>query len=352
MTPTLDLLESLRVKVKAAGIDLFGVTSAEPLPVQDGFRHQQPRDLLPTAQSVVAAGYCIYYEPRIVAPEPGKPRGRFTAYGSRVFEQMERFCTDVISGCLRDRGFAAVAAPRIPIKPAIVRAGLGKYGRHSVVVTEELGSMVMFACVVTDAPLESGNAPIHETQCPRNCTLCIDACPTGAITGPYEIDRARCITNWLWGTYAPADLRVKQENRLFGCAECLKACPKNKHVRPRGEYPIPTDGVNDSPELIPLLTGDLEYFKQVIPTFPMRAGIDNIRGNAVIALGNIGDPAAAEGLGATLAHAKPQLRAYSAWALGRIATDKARGMINAARARESDPMVIAEMDNALSQDFT
>ncbi len=346
--PDSSLLEELRETTAKAGIDLIGATSAEPLPSLGQFRHKQPREILSSARSVIAAGYCILYEPRIIESRPGKPRGRFTAYGSRVFEQMEGFCADAVRGFLRDRGFAAAKAALIPIKPAIVRAGLGKYGKHSVVITPELGSMVMFACVVTDAPLDCAEAPIRETGCPPKCRLCIDACPTGAITGPCTVDVSRCITEWLWGTYAPPDLRAKQDTRLFGCAECVQACPRNSRIRPRGKYPVPTDDIDDSPELIPLLGGDMDYYKRVIPTFPMRAGIDAIRGNAVIALGNIGDPAAVEGLGVTLGHSKAQLRAYSAWALGRIGTAGARGMIKDALARESDPMVIGEMETALS----
>ena len=346
--PNSSQLEVLRETSAKAGIDLIGVTSAEPLPSQGKFRHKQPREILPGARSVIAAGYCILYEPRIIESRPGTPRGKFTAYGSRVFEQMEGFCADTVRGFLRDRGFTAAKAALLPIKPAIIRAGLGKYGKHSVVVTPELGSMVMFACVVTDAPFDFVDAPIRETGCPPNCRICIDACPTGAITGPCTVDISRCITDWLWGSYAPPDLRNKQETRLFGCAECVQACPKNARIRPRGKYPVPTDDVDDSPELIPLLDGDMAYFKRVIPSFPMRAGIDAIRGNAIIALGNIGDPAAVEGLGGTLRHSMARLRAYSAWALGRIGTAGARRMVEAALARESDPMAIGEMEAALS----
>jgi epoxyqueuosine reductase len=346
MSTSSSLMEDFQKAVQEAGIDLVGATTAEPLPSR-GYAHQQPKEYLSGARSVVIAGYCSSYEPRITSSEPGKPRGRFAAYGSRVFDQMERFCMDTMAGFLQSRGFSSIEAPRIPIKPAVVRAGLGGYGKHSVVVTPMLGSMVMFACVVTDAPLHSGDEPLYESKCPEKCTLCIDACPTGAITAPFAIDPSKCVTEWLWGTFAPVELRAKQENRLFGCAECLFACPRNTRVRPRCEYPITTDEVDDSPELIPLLTGDAEYYRRIIPTFPMRAGIDSIRGNAIIALGNIGDPMAVEGLRQTLRHEKTQLRAYSAWALGRIGTPDARAIVEAARAAETDPAAAAEMERAL-----
>jgi epoxyqueuosine reductase len=345
---TTELTEGLREAARVAGIDLIGVTSAEPFELREEWAHDQPRELLPGARSVVVAGFCTLYEPRPVASEPGRPRGRFTAFGSRIFEQMERHCMDIVGGYLRDRGYAAVDAPEIAIKPAVVRAGMGRYGKHAVVITPELGSMVMFACVVTDAPLAVDDAPVYEETCPKGCRRCVDACPTRALTGAYTVDRSRCITNWLWGAFAPAELRVQQQNRLFGCAECLLACPRNARVLPRASHPVPTDTVNDSPELIPLAAGDRDYYERSIPTFPRRVGLDAMRGSAIVALGNIGDPVAVEELGATLRLEDTRLRAYSAWALGRLATERSRVLLEAARASERDPMVAAEIEAAVA----
>jgi epoxyqueuosine reductase len=344
-----ELSAGLRQAVAAAGIDLVGVTSAEPLALREDWNHGQPRELLAGAQSVVVAGFCTRYEPRTVASQPGTPRGRFPVYGSRVFEQMERHCWDVVGGFLRERGYAAVEAPDIAIKPAAVRAGLGRYGKHAVVVTPEFGSMVMFACVVTDAPLPQNDATVYEGTCPEGCRRCIEACPTGALTDSYELDRSRCITGWLWGDFIPAALRTHQQNRLFGCGECLFACPRNAHVGTRTEYPVPTDTVDDGPELIPLATGDRVFYDRVVPTFPRRAGFDVMRGNAIVALGNVGDPVAVEALGSALMDESPRHRAYSAWALGSIATTRSRALLEAAALSEQDASVAAEIAAALGK---
>jgi epoxyqueuosine reductase len=317
-----ELLGGLREAVLGAGIDLVGVTSAEPLAVddEDWWGHDQPRDLLPEARSVVLAGFCIKYEPRVVPSEPGVPRGRFTPGGSRVFAQMERHCWDVIGAYLRAGGYTAVEAPRIPIKPAIVRSGLGSYGKHGVTITKELGSMLMWGAVVTDAPLAdpSEERPIRAPICPDACRACVDACPTGALPGDYTLDRSKCITNWLWGAYAPADLREHQQDRMFGCGECLAACPANRQVATRTRYPVPVDGVDDCPELLPLVAGDMDYYDRVMPTFPRRAGPDTIRGNAIVALGNNGDPAGQEALENAFRDENGQNLEYASWALARI----------------------------------
>ena len=164
-----------------------------------------------------------------------------------------------------------------------------------------------------------------------------------------KVKRAKCITNWLWGTFVPANLREKQGDRLFGCAECLKACPKNKEIKLRVEYPVALEVVSDSPELIPLATADAEYFRKVVPSFPRWAGKEPIRGNVIIALGNIADPAAIGALEETLQYPKPQVRAYSAWALGKIGEKEAKEALKRALSKEEKPKVIKEIKDALGR---
>jgi epoxyqueuosine reductase len=345
------LLAGLRDAAERAGIELLGVTSAEPFAYEDDWwGHDQPRDLLPGARSVVVAGFRARYEPRTVPAEPGAPRGRFTPFGSRVFSQMEAHCWSVVGGYLRERGFAAVEAPRLPIKPALVRSGLGRYGRHGVVITPGFGSMIMFGGIVTDAPLvePSGDLPVRAEVCPPDCRLCVDACPTGALAGDYRLDRSRCITNWLWGVLSPRDLREHQKTRLFGCAECLLACPLSRDVAPRRQYPVPTDGMDDCPELIPLAAGDRDHYERTVPTFPRQAGFETMRASAIVALGNLADPAAVETLAETLRSPDTRHRAYSAWALGRIGTERARQLVGEAASTETDATVRDEIEAALA----
>jgi epoxyqueuosine reductase len=242
---------------------------------------------------------------------------------------MRRYTERVIKQFLQKEGYKAVSSMKIPAKLAAVRAGMGKYGKNAVVLTEKFGSWVMFETVLTDAPLDYEDQPVEVSDC-GDCDICIKACPTQAIYAPFKINRKLCITNWLWGTFIPPQLREKQQNRLFGCGECLKACPKNKHLRTQIKYPVALENTSDSPELIPLATADKEYFKKTISSFARWAGIDVIQGNAIIALGNIADPVAISALKKTIQHPKPQIRAYSAWALGKIKTDEAKDILKKA----------------------
>lgn len=349
MTENVDLTAELKSAVLASGIDMVGVASIELPEVRQGVCvHSQPRTLMSEARAVIITGFCVRYEPKPIQSQPGIPRGLLPPCGSRAFKQMDAHCHRTVGGFLRKKGFRIVDGSQISIKPAVVGAGLGYYGKHSVVVTRDLGSWVMFSCFVTDAPLAVQDcSPYGGTGCPDGCDLCAKACPTAAIAAPYCVEPSRCVTHWLWGNFAPPELRSKQENRLFGCGECLSVCPKNRHVELRRSYPVPIDELDDGPELLPLLRADNEYFKRAIPSFALDAGIEAIRGNAIIALGNIGDPVAVKGLGFTLRHGIPQNRAYSAWALGRIGGKRVRHRLERALSEEGERSVLIEIKRGL-----
>jgi epoxyqueuosine reductase len=340
---------TLRILRRAedAGIDLVGITSAEPF-VRNGVI-RDPKDILPGARSIIVSGFFMKDEDASPPILPGRPAGRFSsAYSVRAYTAMEAYQYGILRAALAREGFAAVLNDeyRLPDKLAAIRAGLGRYGKNSVVLTEAFGSSIMFATVVTDAPLEPAGRILEGDPC-GSCDLCLRSCPTNAFPAPYRIDRKLCITNWLWGLPAPRDLREKQENRLFGCGDCVRMCPKNRKLEPRRNYPVPIEDVPDRPELIPLAGAAPGFYRKTFAAFPLRAGIDALRGNVVIALGNTADEAGIEPLRTTLGHRKPQIRAYSAWALGRIGGAKARRILREAKAAESESAVLEEIDLAL-----
>ncbi len=347
--------DSLTVQLKehalSQGIDLIGMTTAKPFTRQG--RAQEiidPRELLVDAQAIIVIAF---YLNEIVDPAPmdrDDPRGRFSqAYSVRAFTPMENHHIETIKSFLEERGYEAVPNKneRIPEKMAAARAGLGKYGKNSIIITEKYGSYVMFAALITNAPLECEELDVYASECGA-CELCLKSCPTGAIYKPYKLKRELCITNWLWGAFIPIALREKQENRLFGCGECAKACPRNEKLAPREEYPVKIDDVSTAPELIPLVTASEEYHRKAIASFPLRAGVDAIRGNAIIALGNIKIEKAVGLLCSTLAYPKPQIRAYSAWSLGRIGGSKAKRALENALKMEGNQEVGKEIEHALS----
>jgi epoxyqueuosine reductase len=331
-----------------SGVDLVGITSAEPF-VRNG-KLRDPKELLPGARSIVVSGFFMKEEDLSPPVTPGRPTGRFSsAYNVRAFTAMEAHYYEIFRRGLAREGFAAILNDeyRIPDKLAAIRAGLGRYGKNSVVLTEKFGSCVMFVTVITDAPLEPAGKALEGDPC-GGCDLCLRSCPTNAFMAPYKVSRELCITNWLWGLPAPRDLREKQENRLFGCGDCVRMCPKNRKLEPRRSYPVPLEDVPDRPELIPLAGAGPSYFRKTFAAFPLRAGIDALRGNVVIALGNAADEAGIEPLRRTIHHRKPQIRAYSAWALGRIGGEEVRSILREAKRAETESAVLEEIDLGLS----
>src|SRR4030066_2461669 len=153
------------------------------------------------------------------------------------------------------------------------------------------------------------------------------------------------------GSFIPIKLREKQENRIFGCGECVKTCPRNKKLKPRKEFPVRQEDVSSSPDLIPLIAADSKYFKKTIASFPLRAGINAIRGNAIIALGNTGSSTAGDSavneLKKPLKHITPQIILYSAWALGRLKKTEANNILQNTLLVEKDFNVIKEIQYTL-----
>jgi epoxyqueuosine reductase len=348
----INLTDRLKQHALKHGIDLIGITSAKPFIIQKDIETIfDPKQLLDDAKAIIVTGFYMKEKNIVSLTEPIKPTGRYNSYNVKAFMPMTTYYIKTIQNFLKNEGYRVLFDndSRIPYKIAAVRAGLGKYGKSTVVITEQYGSFVMFVPLITNAPLDYEEFSIDETEC-GNCEICIKSCPTQAIYAPFQLNRDLCITHWLWGNFAPINLREKQENRLFGCGECVKACPKNKKFEPRDKFPVPLEDVSDNPELIPLITANKKYFQKVIASFPLLAGTEAIRGNAIIALGNIADISAISALEQTLKHFKPMIRAYSAWALSRIEVPNINIILKNALLTEKDRNVIKEVQYAINYD--
>ena len=125
---------------------------------------------------------------------------------------------------------------------------------------------------------------------------------------------------------------------------------RNARVRSRLEYQVPRDAEIDSPKLIRLAAGERDHCERCVPTFPRRAAFDVVQASPIVALGNAGDPAATETLGVALGLDDARLRSYSAWALGQLATNGSRALLESALLVERDPEATAEIEVALAGD--
>ncbi|HEY2328321.1 MAG TPA: tRNA epoxyqueuosine(34) reductase QueG, partial [Verrucomicrobiae bacterium] len=155
-----------------------------------------------------------------------------------------------------------------------------------------------------------------------SCTRCITACPTNAITAPFQLDARKCIsylTIELKGSI-PVELRPAIGNRIYGCDDCLAACPWNRFAR-EGNLMKPHAREDlTAPDLVELLALDNAQFKSRFAGSPiLRTKRRGLLRNVCVALGNSGDASALPALRRAAADAEPLVAEHAQWAIGQMA---------------------------------
>jgi epoxyqueuosine reductase len=235
------------------------------------------------------------------------------------------------------------------------RAGLGWYGRNTMLIQPGSGSYHFLGTILLDLEVEY-DEPFDRDHC-GSCTACVDACPTGALlgrdaSGAPRMDARRCIsylTIELRGPI-PRDLRPLIGNRIYGCDICQEVCPHNnpKFVQLTSEEAFwPRKGVHGA-RLIELMEMTQEEFSRRFKNSPVkRAKRRGLLRNVAVALGNWGSAEAVPVLVAALGDEEPLVRGHAAWALGRIATGEAMAALRGRAGAEEDGWVREEIAAAL-----
>jgi epoxyqueuosine reductase len=292
-----------------------------------------PQQLLPRAARVISAR--LDYRPRAdddawVAREAARladgaqavvsiyARGR--DYHKVLRQRLQQLATR-IEGAIGPVGYRVCSdsAPVLEVEFAR-KAGLGWRGKHTLLLTQDAGSMFFLGEVLVDLPLPI-DAPVSE-HC-GSCTRCIDACPTGAITGPYQLDARRCISYLTIehkGSIAP-ELRPLLGNRVYGCDDCQLACPWNKFAQVASVPDFDVRHGLDSATLIALFAWTEEEFEaRHAGSAIRRIGHERWLRNIAVALGNAPTgPAVIEALQSRAAHPSALVREHVQWALARHA---------------------------------
>ena len=203
-------------------------------------------------------------------------------------------------------------------KPLAAAAGLGWQGKHSNLVSRDYGSWLFLGEIFTTLDLPA-DAP--ETDHCGECRRCLDVCPTAAFPAPYRLDARRCISYLTIehkGTIA-TEFRAAIGNRIYGCDDCLAACPWNKFASRTAEYAFLPRVELTAPRLADLVKLDDAAFRRVFAGSPIkRIGRDRFIRNVLIALGNSGDAGQHAAIEPLLADPAPLVRAMAVWALGRL----------------------------------
>lgn len=306
-----------------------------------------PETSLRGARSIVSLAMCILIPGAKVDPEDPTPRGRIGRDNWRDFYGDIHAKRDMLAKFLEGKGARCSQRPLLPLKQVAARAGVGSFGMNCVISTERLGSWMVLDAVVTDAELKP-DAPL-EGGCGR-CRACIEACPTGALVAPYTLDIGRCITYLTASALPiPVGLRAKMGDRINSCDACQEACPLNWDVHPatRG-YTNPMERWGERPPLAALLeVGEREFKHSFADLNWYKPAPVYLHRNAIVAMGNVGNPVSVPPLGRALRDGRPMVRAHAAWALGRIGGAGAKRLLAEASKLEDDEAVAEEIDLAL-----
>ncbi|MSU59398.1 MAG: tRNA epoxyqueuosine(34) reductase QueG [Pedosphaera sp.] len=283
-----------------------------------------PQLVLPGARSVIcfAASYEVPNRQSAIGNRQSglvARYARFTDYHEVLGERLKTLTAFVNElGGEGSRSLWYVDTGPILERDLAERAGLGFIGKHTNVISRKLGNWIFLAEILTTLELEPDTP--EKNRC-GSCTRCITACPTSAITAPFQLDARLCIsylTIELKGSI-PIELRPLVGNRIYGCDDCLAACPWNRFAREGNLMKPHARDDLAAPDLIGLLQLDDDGFKKKFAGTPMlRTKRRGLLRNVCVALGNVGEASALPALDKANRDSEPLIREHAQWAIEKI----------------------------------
>jgi epoxyqueuosine reductase len=284
-----------------------------------------PAALWPEARSVImlAEVYSPENDPREVLRHPDKAAISVYAqnrdYHDIVKKRLKRVGRWLIDEAGSDTEIKVfVDTAPVMEKPLAAAAGLGWQGKHTNLLARDLGNWFFLGAIFTTLELEP-DAPAAD-HCGA-CTACLDACPTRAFPAPYQLDARRCISYLTIEHKGPIDeaLRPALGNRIYGCDDCLAACPWNKFAAVASEVRYRARDDLAAPDLAALAALDDAGFREKFSGSPIkRIGRARFLRNVAYAIGNSGDSRLKEAVRPLAADPDPVLAEAARWALARL----------------------------------
>jgi epoxyqueuosine reductase len=350
-----DLTDRLKSEALRLGFDAVGIAPAVPAPGYPNLLHwletgcaagmeymarepatrAHPRSVFDPVCSVIAVS--VVYgrnDPQPIAPLPTEGKvaryARGADYHRLIWDKLDALLEWLRGECPGVKGRAVADTAPLMERDYARLAGLGWIGKNTMLINRRLGSFTFLGAVLVDEELAYD--PPHESNHCGSCTRCLDACPTDAFTGPYQLDARRCISYWTIEHRGIIEEPQATElhDWVFGCDVCQDVCPWNRKA-PAGrlsELDARDEWVN--PNLIEWLTrSPSEWKARLKGTALARAKRAGLVRNAALVLGTGRAPEATAPLAARLddRHEDASVRATAAWALGRIGTDEAKSAL-------------------------
>ena len=342
-----DLKQQLIDVAHDMGFDLCRITRPDAIPqvperlaafLEQGFHGQMtwmaertqwrgnPAALWPEAHSIIMLGesYRPEHDPRDILNHPDK--GAISVYAQNkdyhdsVKKRLKRLARWLIEHAGGEVKVFVDTAP-VAEKPLGQAAGLGWQGKHTNLVSRELGNWFFIGSVFTTLDL---TADPPETDHCGSCRACLDACPTDAFPAPYQLDARRCISYLTIEHHGPVDpeLRPKLGNRIYGCDDCLATCPWNKFAITAREIKYHARDDLLAPDLVALAQLDDAAFRAKFSGSPIkRIGRDRFVRNVLYALGNSELPSALDTAKTLMHDPDATVRDAAEWAVQRLNPD-------------------------------
>lgn len=344
------ILEALRKQAKVEGFDGFGVCSPDAIPqaaprlkqfVESDYHGQMkwmaerqhwrgsPASLWPEAKSVIMLtdNYGPSDDPlRLLEIED---RGNISVYARNkdyhdtIKKRLKRLGRWLIENAGGEIKVFVDTAP-VMEKPLGAAAGLGWQGKHTNLVSRELGSWFFLASIFTTLDLPKNDAEIDHCG---SCRKCLDICPTDAFPAPYQIDARKCISYLTIECDGPIDeeLRPKLGNRIYGCDDCLAVCPWNKFAQISNDANYWARIELRCPKLEHLVALTDADFREVFRGSPIkRIGRNRFVRNVLYAIGNSNTPELIESVKPLVNDSDSTVRDAADWALSQLQKEKAQ----------------------------
>jgi len=318
-------------------------------------RRGEPTVLWPEARSVVVLG--LNYGPPSdpLLHRPGPDAGEISVYArNRDYHDTIKKRLKTLARWMAENLDCGVkvfvdTAP-VMEKPLAEAAGIGWQGKHTNLVSRELGSWLFLGEVFTTLELDAG--PAEADHCGA-CRRCLDACPTAAFPSPYQLDARRCIS-YLTIEHKgpiPRELRPLMGNRIYGCDDCLAVCPWNKFARATQQSDFRQRPELEAPALAELAALDDAGFRRLFAGSPIkRIGRARFLRNVLVAIGNSGRAELQAAARARLDDEDALVRGAAVWALWRLMPAPQFSALSAIYlVREQAPEVAVEWRAGLAQ---
>ncbi|MEL7012598.1 MAG: tRNA epoxyqueuosine(34) reductase QueG [Pseudomonadota bacterium] len=286
-----------------------------------------PHKLWPQAKSVImlSESYTPDSDPRATLAQTDRATisvyARNHDYHDLIKKRLKRLARWLIAEAGGEVKVFVDTAP-VPEKPLGQAAGTGWQGKHTNLVSRELGNWFFLGSVFTTLDLEPDPAEIDHCG---SCRQCLDACPTDAFPAPYQLDARRCISYLTIEHRGPVDeeLRALMGNRIYGCDDCLAACPWNKYAVAAQNQKLHAREDLKSPALAELAKLDDAGFRKMFAKSPIkRIGRDRFIRNVLYAIGNSGEPQLREAAQTLCTDPDPTVADAARWASQRLACER------------------------------